>query len=374
MLLLCLLAACAPQTQKPLADAPEFRPVSFASLPAWHEDATQAAFVAFLKSCAAMQMHADSHIIGVGPAAGPARWWKDVCSRGRDLPTNDSNLARHYFERYFLAFKVVNHGDSQALFTGYYEPLVHGSRERSERYYVPIYRLPDEKKEGVPFYDRADIDAGVLAHKGLELVWLDDPIDAYFLQVQGSGKVALDDGTYMTIGYAGRNDQPYVPIGRILAERGAISPENISMQSIQEWLRAHPDQARQVMEENPSYIFFREIPADEPLGSQNVPLTPYRSVAVDPRYIPLGAPVYVDTVYPPTSSAPLTIKRSLMIAQDTGSAIRGPARADIYFGAGPEAEELAGLMHSGGEMYVFLPRNLVISRREAQEDAKKKGE
>ncbi len=360
--LIFILSGCA-NGPRLMPEALGLEPLPISAMPGWRDDSTHEALAAFLKSCDATLKLADSHVIGEGPAAGQARYWKDACLRGRELPAGDDDLARRYFEQYFVAFKASNNGNAAGLFTGYYEPLLRGSRERTERYRVPLYRLPDEKKEGIPFYERRDIDAGVLEHKGLEIAWVEDPVDAFFLQVQGSGRIALDDGTFLRLGYGGRNDQPYEAIGKVLIARGELKPEGVSMQSIRAWLHAHPDKAREVMEENPSYIFFREVPGDSVLGTLSVPLTPYRSIAVDPRFVPLGVPVFIDAIMPSAGDPAMAIRRSLMVAQDTGSAIRGAVRADIFFGAGPRAEDLAGRMKSGGEYYLLLPKDMVEAKQ-----------
>ncbi|MGH6913128.1 MAG: murein transglycosylase A, partial [Geminicoccales bacterium] len=212
----------------------------------------------------------------------------------------------------------------------------------------------------VPYYARAEIDDGALAGRGLELVWVDDPIDKFFLQIQGSGQVRLDDGRLVRIGYAGQNGQPYRAIGRDLVEIGALTPDEVSLQSIRSWLQAHPEDATTIMDRNRSYVFFQERaeldPNDGPLGTEGVSLTPGRSLAVDLRYLPLGAPVWLDTTAPwPEGEAPL---RRLMVAQDSGGAIKGVVRGDVFWGAGARAEAIAGRMKSQGRYAVLLPRTL----------------
>jgi peptidoglycan lytic transglycosylase A len=270
------------------------------------------------------------------------------------------------------------------LFTGYYEPVLNGSRRRSARYPVPLHVAPPELRrvdlgrfnpdlagyaiygrvadgEFVPYYSRAEIEDGALAGRRLELLWVDDPIAKFFLQIQGSGQVRLDDGEVVRVGYASQNGQPYRAIGRDLVESGALRQDEVSLQSIRAWLEAHPQAAAAMMARNPSYIFFREHPelaaSDGPLGSEGVPLTAGRSLAVDRRYLPLGAPLWLETTAPwPDGEAPL---RRLMVAQDTGGAIKGVVRGDVYWGAGASAEAVAGRMKSQGRYAILLPRALV---------------
>jgi membrane-bound lytic murein transglycosylase A len=265
------------------------------------------------------------------------------------------------------------------LFTGYFEPEVSGSRSPGGVFRTPMLgrpgdlvqvdlgdfvddlkgraivgRLQDGKL--VPYYDRAQIEAGALAKRRLELLWLADPIDAYFLQVQGSGRVDLPDGRVVRVSYAGQNGRRSVLIGKVLAERGDIPLEQISLQSIRAWLVAHPDKATEVLDQNPSYVFFREVnnlrPDEGPPGALGVPLTPGRSIAIDRGFLPMGAPVYVATT-DPVSREPL---QRLTVAQDVGGAIRGPVRADIFFGWGHDAEDRAGRMREHGTEYVLLPK------------------
>ena len=267
------------------------------------------------------------------------------------------------------------------LVTGYYEPLLNGSKRRSTRYCYPLYAPPDdlltidmgelfpelkdkrvrgrlEGKRVVPYWTRADIDAGRAAVGGKELVWVDDPIEAFFLQVQGSGRIQLAEGGAIRIGYADQNGQPYRSVGRVLVERGEMTLEQASMQSIKQWGRAHVDQLPALLDENPSYVFFREVafnPAatiDGPIGALGVPLAAGRAIAVDTGFVPLGAPVFLATTMP-LSTAQLN---RLVLAQDTGGAIRGAPRADLFWGFGDEAGQQAGRMKQDGRMWVLWPK------------------
>lgn len=373
VLLLIVLAALSlwmlrrPSPQ-PRPDAEERRvltPATFADLPGWEEDDPSGALAAFLRSCRRLRGEHD---------------WTPACEAASRVPAAAADTARAFFETHFQPFAVSNGDDPEGLFTGYYEPLLQGSRKRSGRYRVPLYVRPPElvmvdlgdfreelkghriagkveEGELVPYPDRRAIEEGALAGRGLELVWVDDPVDAFFLQIQGSGRVRLDDGGEMRVGYAAQNGHPYFAIGRDLVERGALAKEEVSMQSIRRWLEQNPDLADDVMARNASYVFFEELKGEGPLGAQGVPLTPGRSLAVDLKHWQLGAPVWLDTRAPsPRAGEPDRPLRRLMVAQDTGGAIRGVVRGDVFWGHGEEAAEVAGRMKHPGRMWMLLPR------------------
>jgi membrane-bound lytic murein transglycosylase A len=365
---LVLLGGCAVTTPAPERAAPPLPsppapsthrlPDTVSELPGWALDDVADALPVFLRSCDKLER------LSVPAAApspvGAAFSWRRACAAADVVPAGDEPAARQFFERWFRPHRPPPTAPGGVLVTGYYEPLVRGSMRRSGRFTVPLLRLPPPVAGGGgaagPMPTRAEIEAGALSGMSLEFVWLDDPIDAFFLHIQGSGVVALEDGRRMRVGYAGRNGHPYVAIGRELIDRGAIEREQMSMQAIRAWLAAHPDQAAEVMALNPSYIFFRRIEdhraGDGPIGAQGVPLTPERSIAVDPAFVPLGAPVWLETFDPRTPGRPL---RRLVVAQDTGSAIRGPGRADLFWGAGEAAADAAGRMKERGRMTVLLP-------------------
>ena len=355
--LMVLVAACAPE--KPLPPQLVLEKISFAEVPGWRDDDLGAALPALRRSC---------------PRLGEE--WRAPCAALASAPDARTETARAFFERWFEPLRVTDRGKSDGLVTGYYEPELRGSRMRGERFRVPLYRLPPdvvnvdlgqfrpslkgeriagrvERGRLVPYAERGEIDTGALAGRDLEIVWVDDPIDAFFLHIQGSGRVVLDDGSVMRVGYAGSNGHVYTAIGRELAKDGAMVTEDVTMQSIRAWLAAHPGEAEAMMARNESYVFFRPLPGDGPVGAQNVVLEPGRSIAVDPKFIPLGAPVFVATVDPLDPSRPL---RRLAVAQDTGGAIRGPVRADLFWGHGAEAAERAGKMKGRGALYLLLPK------------------
>ena len=271
-------------------------------------------------------------------------------------------------------FEWVRVGDGKAFATGYYEPEIRGSRVRQPGFDTPIYGLPADlvrctRADGtpgrgridpatlacLPYFTRAEIDDGALSDRGLELAWAADPVALFFVEVQGSGRLALPDGTVMRIGYAGQNGQAYTAIGRLLRERGALPPGGATMQSIVAWIAAHPAEGKALMRENASYVFFRELTGPGPIGALDVPVTATATVAADPAFVPLGAPVFVSLDRPEASG--------LWVAQDTGGAIKGANRVDTFWGAGPEAERIAGSMAANGTAWILVPRGTAASAR-----------
>ncbi len=331
----CWLACCALL----LGAAGEARPVNFAQLPGWPGENPAAALPPLLKSCAA-------------PRSGPAAArWAAACAAAAALPARpDAATARAFLERHFRP-----HALGTGMLTGYYEPELRGALRRGGAFQVPLHALPPDGP--LRRLDRAAIERGGMAGRGLELVFVDDPVDAFFLHIQGSGRVVLPDGRVLRLGFAGRNAHAYHAIGRSLIERGAIPREEMSMQAIRAWLAAAPPaEAVALMRENPAYIFFRPLtglaPQEGPAGAQGVPLTPGRSLAVDRAFVPLGAPVFIAS-RDPVDGTPI---RRVVVAQDTGSAIRGQARADLFWGWGAAAATRAGLMREDAAMFVLLPR------------------
>jgi membrane-bound lytic murein transglycosylase A len=287
-----------------------------------------------------------------GDKMGTAGDWRPFCSAILDnSPTTESDL-RQVIQRHLRPYQASGSSGATGLFTGYDEPELRGSKRRHGRYQTPLYRLPGAKirYKGMP---RNRIVKGGLKGRGLELVWVDDPIAAFFLQIQGSGRVRVDDGSVMRLGYAGTNGCGYHPIGKTLIDRGALSSDDVSRQSIVAWLKAHPSQAESVMSTNRSYVFFRIRHGEGPIGSQGVALTPQRSLAVDREYISLGTPLWIDLEHPDAGAPRL---QSLVVAQDTGGAIKGGVRGDLFWGCGADAADYAGRMKSRGEFYLLLPK------------------
>lgn len=304
--------------------------------------------------------------------------WQTVCAAAASQPAQPETL-RRFFEENFTPYQVINpDSSSEGMITGYYEPLLNGSRTRSSRYRYPLYAPPADllvidlsavypelknmrlrgRLQGnrvVPYYNRAEIENGAAPVKGHELLWVDDAVDLFFLQIQGSGKIRLPNGEMVRIGYADQNGYPYKSIGKALVERGELTLDKASMQGIKDWGKRNPDKLTELLHVNASYVFFRELPnqLSGPLGALGVPLTAGRSLAVDPRTIPLGAPVFLSTTWP-NDAKPL---QRLMVAQDTGGAIKGTVRADFFWGFGSDAGKQAGSMKQQGRMWVLLPRD-----------------
>ncbi len=371
---LLVLAACAPE--RPAPPKLVLEPVALTALPGWADDDPSAALPALRRSCDALSNQPAGKPVGPDGIGGNAGDWHAACTGLADVADGDATALRAWLARWFRAFRVTDNGAADGLITGYYEPELRGSRERSARYNVPLYRRPPDlvtvdlgafrsslkgeriagRVDGrrlVPYASRAGIVAGALADRGLELVWVDDLVDAFFLQIQGSGRVVLEDGTVLRVGYDGTNGRPYTSIGRELARDGTMPVADITMQSLRGWLAAHPEAGRNLMDRNASYVFFRALPGDGPVGAEGVVLTPGRSLAVDRQFLPLGAPVWLATTDPLDPDRPLN---RLMVAQDTGGAIRGPVRADLFWGHGADAAERAGRMKQSGMLYLLLPR------------------
>jgi membrane-bound lytic murein transglycosylase A len=335
----------------------ELTPVGFAGLDGWALDHAAAVLPAFLKSCSRLLKQPDGAAFGPvesGVDYGRAGDWRPLCREAASLPADHDPAARKFFETAFVPMSVADYGEREGLFTGYFEIGLNGSRHRHGPYQTPIYRRPPDLGSG-PRYTRAQIEDGVLAGHGLALVWVDDPIDAFFLQIQGSGRVRLDDGRTIRLGYGGQNGLPYVPVGRLLIERGQIPRDKLTMASIVAWMRAHPKAGAALRRDDPSYVFFREIKGDGPIGAERVALTPERSLAVDRAFIPLGTPIWLDA---DERFVPNARVRRLVVAQDTGGAIKGPVRGDLYWGSGTAAGDRAGRMDARGRYYLLLPRRL----------------
>ncbi|MBK5911521.1 hypothetical protein CCR85_08470 [Rhodothalassium salexigens] len=364
-----------------------YDPVDYAALPGWAADDHSLALQAFLQSCRAFEKQPGERPVGPGPV-GTMADWTPLCAEARSLAAGgiDERTARAFFEDRFQPLALTLGPERQGFLTGYYEPVLAGSRVRTERFDVPLYgRPPDlvtadlgafradldgerivgrvEDGRLRPMPDRGAIDRGALADRDLEIVWLDDPVEAFFLHIQGSGRIQLRDGSVLRVGYAARNGHAYRSVGRELLARGLLAPGEASAPGIKAWLRDHPDQAAALMAENPSYIFFRVVEelADSsagPIGALGVPLTPERSLAVDRAHLPLGAPVYLDASYPaPRTHEPKPLRR-LMMAQDVGGAIRGALRGDVFWGTGPKAAEIAGHMMHGARFYLLVPKTV----------------
>jgi len=364
---LCTLMVSACTTRPPGIGSP----VEWSSLQNWASDNQSDAWEGFLKSCQKLKHEP----------------WQEVCQLAKQSGKLSDSEVREFFESNFDVRPVYAEGGvTEGLITGYYEPLLEGSWERSEEFRYPLYGVPQDllivdlgdiypelknmrlrgKLDGnkvVPYYDRAQLDDEQDLLQGTEILWVNSLVDVFFLHIQGSGRVQLTDGSTAAVGYAEQNGHPYQSIGKVLIEMGELEKEEVTLFTIKNWLKSNPTRLIEVLSKNPSYIFFelRDAQADGPIGSLNVALTPQRSIAVDRRVIPLGTPVWLQTTLPNEAQTPFN---QLMLAQDTGGAITGDVRADVFWGRGDEAERMAGLMKQQGKLFVLLPKGYSIEKKE----------
>ncbi len=355
--------------------------MAWADIPGWSEDDHLAAYKAFRTSCKpiAAQDTPPSDLKALGVSL------RDPCRAARAKDIADAAKAKAFFEARFVPLKISRLGEDDGFVTGYYEPVLEGSRTQTDVYNVPVYRRPSNlfvrgftqdsvslpnkgavyrkigRRKLVPYYDRAEIEDGAIAGRGLEICWLKDPTDLLFAQIQGSARIHLPDGSTVRINYDAHNGYPYTAVGRVLIDRGIIPKEEMSMQRIREWMEQNPDAAKEVRRQNRAYVFFREVPLsdnDEAVGAQGVPLTPGRSIAVDRSLHVYGTPFFITGELPIESAQSKTPFHRLMIAQDTGSAIVGPARADLYFGAGADAGKVSGRLRHNMRFVMLVPKSL----------------
>jgi membrane-bound lytic murein transglycosylase A len=370
---LIFLGSCAQQVRPP-APAPALQPPPAPAnavaagvspgpvLTTLDPEGAARAMAAFRLSCPALISRQDAS--GLTHADD----WRAACDSLREnaIDASDGARAADFFRQ---SFELVQVGDGSAFVTGYYEPEILASRTHIPGYDVPIYAKPPNLVEQdaataaatgtprrgrlengviVPYYERAEIEDGALAGRGLEIGWAKDPVDLFFLEIQGSGRLRLPDGSVMRIGYAGQNGRDYVGIGKLMRDRGLLQPGETNMQGITAWLRAHPEEGRALMRENKSYVFFRELTGPGPVGAFGTPVTPRATVAADPKFVPLGASVFLQLDRPEASG--------LWVAQDTGGAIKGANRFDTFWGAGEEAATIAGGMQGHGRAWVLVPK------------------
>lgn len=379
---LLMMSACTTTKASLSPFAPEdaplaLMPVDFTDLPGWENDDLSGAVAALGRSCEKIMAQPPDTIFGDPAWHIAAGSWIGACSKieNGQLKPGPFSDPRAFFQFFFTPYEASAGSWKEGLFTGYYEASLKGSPARSDIYNTPLLKRPDDlvmvelgdfrdtlKGQRIagrvvngtlkPYEARAAIEAGKLP-QAAPLVWVDDPVDAFFLHIQGSGRVLMDDGSEMRVGYAAQNGHVYYAIGRELVKRGLMEKDQVSMQSIRAWLESHPDQATDFMNLNPSYVFFDELKGEGPLGAQNVALTPGRSIAVDRTKIPYSTPLWLDVAYPYGDNPRM---RRLVVAQDTGGAIKGPIRGDFFWGYGPEAEHHAGLMKAPGRYWLLLPR------------------
>jgi membrane-bound lytic murein transglycosylase A len=369
---LCLMTTGAP------AAAPEIKfhharvePLSFAKLDGWKNDDHAAAYDAFLKSCSAISQGSRARRAARPMYGGLFK----ACARANTAGRLDRNQARAFFETNFKPVRILPelhtygyYTGADGFYTGYYETEVAGSRVKTAEYSIPLYKVPPgvSGKKSTVFaqFDRKEIESGVLAGKGLEICWVKNPVDVFFAQIQGSTRVKLADGELLRLNYIASNGKPYTPVGRIMIDQGLCAPEDMSLDAIRDYMEANPKEGAELRLKNRSYVFFNETPLkpnEEPLGAQGIPLTPGRSLAVDPKMHVYGTPIWIDARFPITSDVPQDKFQHLMFAQDTGSAIRGAARADIYFGHGEDTPHIAGRIKQFGKFIMLVPHGIAVN-------------
>ncbi len=382
MLSSCEEAAQAPEAPLEEPKPPELRLIqtSYTELPGWGSDDYTEIITPLVRSCERILKRSSEERFGPLEQAGTYEDWQSACREFAKVATGTSADIKAFIESTFTPYQVLADDNPEGLFTGYYEATLNGSAIKSEQYAHPLYKRPDDlvmvdlgqfrehlKGERIagrviggnlkPYESREEIVAGNWPHNDQVLVWVDSAVDAFFLQIQGSGRIMMDDGTMMRVGYAGQNGHPYYAVGRELIKMGVLTKETVSMQSIEQWLEQNPDRADNIMNTNQSYVFFQELDGEGPLGGENIALTPRRSLAIDRSLLPYGLPLWVDIAPPMEGEQGL---QRMMIAQDTGGAIRGPVRGDVFWGYGDEAETIAGHMKSSGRYWALLPKSLDI--------------
>lgn len=342
---LCLLVCACATTPETL----QWQPVSYQHINGWENDRHAEALQAFTDSC--KKPKPSSHAIAslVDDAV-----WKETCRQAQALESPTHEQARAFFERHFAPYRLTTDQRESGLLTGYYIPVFNGSLKPDARFQWPVYARPVDLKD-TPYYTRAEIDNGALKGKNLEIAWVDDPVMLFFLHIQGSGRLRLPDGSIVEVRYNGKNNRAYVAIGKLLVDSGEIEKKDVSLQSIRQWLYDHPDQATEIMHANPSYIFFTLADAEQMApGAQGVSLTPERSLAIDPTFLPYGLPVFIETISD-DGQRDGTSFRKMLVTQDTGGAIKGFLRGDIFFGQGEQAEARAGRQKHPGIWTVLIP-------------------
>jgi len=343
----------------------QVEPLSFSALDGWKDDDHAAAFDTFLKSCGAI-LSGTKAMRSAQPFYGALF---KVCERAISAGQLNRDQARAFFEDNFKPVRVAPAGQTEGFFTGYYETEVDGSRFPSDEYTIPIYAAPAEtvkrhQSKVFSYLDRTKIEDGALAGKDLEICYVKNPIDAFFAQIQGSTRVKLDTGKLLRLNYIASNGMPYTPVGKFLVDRGIVSKEEMSMDKIRDFMEANPEEGKELRRKNRSFVFFQETPLgahDECIGAQGVPLTPGRSLAVDKHIHVYGTPIWIEAELPIDSEKPETKFHRLLFAQDTGSAIVGPARADIYFGHGEEISHIAGRIKQYGRFVMLVPLSVAVS-------------
>lgn len=359
-----------------------FRQADFSRLPGWKSADLKKSLMTFQTSCRAFIKQNPEQTVGTDHIDLQVKDWQPACNAALKISPIDENEAKQFFEKWFTPVEFTSPGEKPGLFTGYYVPLIKGSFTKSKEFHVPLYETPDdlittdlglffndiknrrlvgrlEDKKLVPYYTREQINNGALKDKARVLVWINSPIDRLFLEIQGSGIIELEDGNTIYVGYDAQNGKPYTAIAGVLIKKGVMTKDNASMQAIKRYLEAHPKQMDKIINKNQSFVFFRKMSYGA-MGSQGVTLTPGYSLAIDRQWVPMGAPLWLTTTRPdirnPDENKPM---QRLMIAQDTGGAIRGKVRGDVFWGGGEKATLIAGHMKNQGHYWILLPKHAV---------------
>lgn len=358
------------------------RHASFNQLPGWDNADIKQSLLTFQVSCKAFLRQNPERAIGSDRIPMQVKDWLPACRAASALNPVTEPKARRFFKRWFQPIEFYNKKPVQGLFTGYYLPLLHGKLTKTDEYNVPVYGMPSnmitinlnefgtdlpnrhivgriDHNKVVPYPDREAINKGVLKDTAPVLVWVNSHIDRLFLEIQGSGIIQLDTGEKIYVGYAGENGASYTPVSNVLVSRGIMTKDTASMQGIRAWLEAHPEEIIPVTNHNKSFVFFRLLDKSAAMGAQGVELTPGYSLAVDRKWIPLGTPLWLNTTHPAANSDEQKPLQRLMIAQDTGGAIRGPVRGDVFWGAGDKATDIAGKMKNQGHYWLLLPKQSI---------------
>lgn len=380
---------------KPQKPTPMFRPVTFKQLPGWEEAGLKKSLETFQISCRAFVKQNPEQVVGTDHIDLQVKDWQPACKVALEIKPVTAEAAKEFFQEWFQPVEFYDKETGPGLFTGYYVPAIKGSYTKTKEFSVPLYETPKDlvtsdlglffndlknrsivgrlvKRKIVPYYTRAQINNGAIKGKAKVLVWINSPIDRLFLEIQGSGVIELQNGKTISVGYDAQNGMPYTAIASVLIKKGVMTKDNASMQAIKRYLTEHPKQINKVINQNKSFVFFRKMVKGVALGSQGVSLTPGYSLAIDKQWIPMGTPLWLDTTRPdlnkPDDNKPM---QRLMIAQDTGGAIRGKIRGDVFWGGGERATLIAGHMKNSGHYWLLLPKH-AISRLESKVDAKPK--
>lgn len=362
---------------------PRLKQQSFNQLPGWQSTKMRLSLQAFQTSCKVLLKMPPNSPVGTPRIPMTAKNWHPVCLAAKAVDSKSNEQIKLFFETWFTPVTFYKFAIVKGLFTGYYVPLLHGSLTPTKQYSIPIYSVPDDlihinlalfddklmhkkllgriyNNQLVPYYTRQEINQGAILQKTKVIAWVDSTIDRLFLEIQGSGIIQLTDGSRLFVGYGNQNGARYTPIAKILIKKGVMTFKNQSMQGIRAYLESHPNEIDMIINQNKSFVFFKILKNNTPVGTKDIALTPGYSLAIDPKWIPIGAPIWLNTTRPTQQGSQQKPLQRLLIAQDTGGAIRGPVRGDVFWGAGQNATEIAGRMKNVGQYWILLPKNTPI--------------